>query len=182
MCTAPWTRHGFPSVNKCRGGQSSDDINSYWIKITAWHWQVDTKWSRRVSDLVRIYIYMYMYMYTSWRRVDARSCTYKAGSITRYKRSAIGHRLARRQWRNLRGMRRTSLLSMHRSVVQQDYYDVCRLECCCWDKGNVRGLTNVVCLILLQTPSLSLSLSLFLSLFLSIIHLIYLFIRQSIYT
>jgi len=97
-------------------------------------------------------------MYTSWQRVDARACTYKAGSITRYKRSAIGHRLARRQWRNLRGMRRTSLLSMHRSVLQQDYYDVCRLECCCWDKGNVRDLTNVVCLILLQTLSLSLSL------------------------
>lgn len=55
-------------------------------------------------------------------------CTYKAGSITKYKRSAIGHRLARRQWRNPRGARRTSLLS-RAAKGQQDYYGVREREC-----------------------------------------------------
>jgi len=54
--------------------------------------------------------------------VDARACTHKAGSITRYKRSAIGHRLARRHSGVIApAMRRTS--HVHRRVLQQrDYY------------------------------------------------------------
>jgi hypothetical protein len=131
---------GFLSVNKCRGGQSSDDINSYWIKITAWHRQVDTKRSRRVGLDTNIYIRARDRGWTRERvpikLVQSRGTSERRSVIDLLEDSGVIFPACAEH------------LSMHRSVLQQDYYGVCKLGCYREIKA-MYGLLNVVWLIVI---------------------------------